>query len=224
LLTVDSQLGAEVFLPSSESCIFSDQDNFLKNWFANKENAQINNRKNHRAVKHLCLDLGINCLTYDAHYFMARSREEVGYARDYMHAGPRGHELAFEKIIKDSRPRGAISMGRAWSSGNVKTGAAMRASLAAHAAARKAKNPIAKAAARAAGQASATAHCADHSMGALLYVLQIYELRGMSFERVFKAQIAKLPAKLRPMVREGILSRLSISVRSKIRLRKIRLT
>jgi hypothetical protein len=105
LLTVSSQLGAEVFLPSSESCIFSDQDIFLKNWFANEENAQINNRKNHRAVKHLCSDLGIRCLTYDAHDFMARSREEVGYARDYMHAGPRGHQLAFEKIVSDYHGR-----------------------------------------------------------------------------------------------------------------------
>ena len=128
----------------------------------------------------------------------------------------------FEKTIKDSRPRDAILTGKAWAAGNVKTGVAMKASLAAHAAARKAKDPIAKAAARAAGQATATAHCADHSMGAFLYVLKIYELRGMSFERVFKAQVAKLPAKLRPMVREGILSRLSISVRSKIRLRNIK--
>ena len=91
----------------------------------------------------------------------------------------------------------------------------MKASLSAHAAARNAKDPIAKAAARAAGQAVATAHCADHSMGALLYVLKVYEMRGMSFERMLKAQIAKLPAKLKPMVRKGVLSRLSIQVRSK---------
>jgi len=129
----------------------------------------------------------------------------------------------FQKTTKDSRPRDAIIIGRAWAAGSVKTGVAMKASLAAHAAARDAKDPITKAAARAAGQSAATAHCADHSMGALLCVLKIYELRGMSFERVIKAQIAKLPAKLRPMVREGILSRLSISVRSKIRLRKIKL-
>jgi hypothetical protein len=60
-------------------------------------------------------------------------------------------------------------------------------------------------------------------MGALLYVLKVYELHGMSFERVLKAQIAKLPAKLRPMVRKGVLSRLSIKVRSKKnQLRKIK--
>ena len=121
----------------------------------------------------------------------------------------------FEKTIKDSRPRNAIIIGKAWAAGNVKTGGAMKASLAAHAAARNAKDPIAKAAARAAGQAVATAHCADHSMEALLYVLKVYEMRGMSFERMLKAQIAKLPAKLKPMVRKGVLSRLSIQGRSK---------
>lgn len=121
----------------------------------------------------------------------------------------------FEKTIKDSRPRNAIIIGKAWAAGNVKTGGAMKASLAAHAAARDTKEPIAKAAARAAGQAVATAHCADHSMGALLYVLKVYEMRGMSFERVLQAQIAKLPAKLRPMVRKGVLSRLRIKVHLK---------
>jgi hypothetical protein len=121
----------------------------------------------------------------------------------------------FEKTTKDSRPRNAILIGRAWAAGKVKTGVAMKASLAAHAAARNAKDPIAKAAARAGGQAVATAHCADHSLGALLYVLKVYEMRGMSFERMLKAQIAKLPAKLKPMVRKGVLSRLSIQVRSK---------
>lgn len=96
-----NNLKAEVFLPSSESSLFSDKDIFLKNWFADEENANINNRKNKLAVQQLCANLGIQCLTYNAHDFMARSREEVGYARDYMHAGPRGHQLAFEKIIRD---------------------------------------------------------------------------------------------------------------------------
>jgi len=92
----------------------------------------------------------------------------------------------------------------------------MKASLSAHAAARNAKDPIAKAAARAAGQAVATAHCADHSMGALLYVLNVYEMRGMSFERMLKAQIAKLPAKIRPMARKGVLSRLPCQKPNKV--------
>ena len=105
LLTISSNIRAEVFLPMSESGMFSDQDIYLKNWFANDENAMINNRKNCLAIEQICNSLGIQCLTYDAHNFMARSREEVGYARDYMHAGPKGHQLAFEKIIKDYHGR-----------------------------------------------------------------------------------------------------------------------
>lgn len=121
----------------------------------------------------------------------------------------------FEKTIKDTRPRNAILIGRAWAAGKVKTGVAMRASLSAHAAARNAKDPIAKAVARAAGQAVATAHCADHSMGALLYVLKIHRMRGTYLDKEYKVQIAKLPAKLRLMVKKGVLSRLSIKVPSK---------
>ena len=126
----------------------------------------------------------------------------------------------FERTTKDSRPRNAILIGRAWSAGIVKTGAAMMASLVAHAAARKTKDPIAKSSARAAGQAVATAHCADHSMGALLYALKTYEQRGKSSESFLKAQLAKLPAKLRPMVREGVLSRLSGRVCPKKRIKR----
>ena len=114
----------------------------------------------------------------------------------------------YERTEKDSRPQKAILTGRAWAAGKLKTKIAMKASLAAHAAARATKNPVAAAAARSAGQAVATAHCADHSMGALLYVLKIHRLRGTSFEREIEGQIAKLPRKLRPMVRQGILSRL----------------
>jgi hypothetical protein len=101
LLTIDNDIQAEVFLPSSESCMFSDKDMFLKNWFANQENAEINNRKNSRAVKQLCNELKINCLTYNAHDFMAQSREKVGYARDYMHAGTIAHQMILEQVKKD---------------------------------------------------------------------------------------------------------------------------
>ena len=123
----------------------------------------------------------------------------------------------YERTTKDLRPRNTILTGKAWVAGSVQTKIAMKASLAAHAAARGAKEPIATAAARAAGQAVATAHCADHSMGALLYVLKIHRLRGTSFDRELKVQIAKLPAKLRPMVKKGVLSRLPNKARLKKR-------
>jgi hypothetical protein len=126
----------------------------------------------------------------------------------------------FVKKKKDLRPGKAIRIGKAWAAGLVKTKVAMKASWAAHAAAKAVKDPIAKAAARSAGQAVATSHCADHSMGALWYVAKVYEMRGVSFKRILKAQIAKLPAKLRPMVRKSVRSRLSIKVRSKEPIRK----
>jgi hypothetical protein len=123
----------------------------------------------------------------------------------------------YERTAKDPRPRNAILIGKAWAAGSVKTKVAMKASLAAHAAARAVQDPIATAAARAAGQAVATAHCADHSMGALFYVLKIHRLRGTSFDRELKVQIAKLPAKLRLIVKKGVLSRLPIKARLKKR-------
>ena len=41
----------------------------------------------------------------DIRAHMARGRAEVGYARDYMHAGSVGHKIAFEQIIKDYHGR-----------------------------------------------------------------------------------------------------------------------
>lgn len=99
LLINDAQ--AEVFLPSTELNMFGDQDMFLKNWFANDDNARLNNVKNKLAIKQLCHSLGVKCLTYDAHDFMARSRKEVGYSRDYMHAGPKAHQNIYKQVLLD---------------------------------------------------------------------------------------------------------------------------
>src|SRR5687767_91463 len=72
----------------------------------------------------------------------------------------------------DARPQRALETGRAWADGEVRTGAAMKSAVAAHAAARQTAHKAAVAAARAAGHAAATAHAADHCMGALLYALK----------------------------------------------------
>ena len=114
---------------------------------------------------------------------------------------------------RDLRPRKAIETVRAWARGRETTGTAMKASLAAHAAARAVKDPRAVAAARAAGQAAGSAHCADHCMGALLYMLKIQTLSGKAPGKTLKAQIAKLPRKLRQMVREGVVARGSFFLR-----------
>lgn len=114
----------------------------------------------------------------------------------------------FARHSKDRRPAKALEALRAWAAGEVKTGVAMNASLAAHAAARKATNPAAIAAARAAGQAAGTAHCADHCMGALLYALKALAADGRNVGGEFRRRIGKLPSHLREQVEQGTLARL----------------
>lgn len=80
-------------------------DNFVKTWFTEDRNAKLNNIRNKYAVAGLCAEYNVPCLTYNAHEYFARSREEVEYARDYMHAGPLGHKLFAERIIDDWRKK-----------------------------------------------------------------------------------------------------------------------
>jgi len=89
----------EVFSPQS---ISMDTDStYLKHWMINEENSRLNSIKNMLALEMLCSKQKISCVTYRAFEFFAKSREEVEYARDYMHAGPLGHQLATEKILND---------------------------------------------------------------------------------------------------------------------------
>ena len=87
-------------MPATHAAEFGN-DNFIKHWFANDRNSQLNNAKNKLAIKALSNNFGIPCLTYDAHDWFAKSREEVEYARDCMHAGPRGHKILAERILND---------------------------------------------------------------------------------------------------------------------------
>jgi lysophospholipase L1-like esterase len=97
LIIEDAQTPHETHMPGNQV----ETDDFVKTWFLNDRNADLNNSRNRLAVQGLCAELGIKCLTYDAHDWFAKSREEVEYARDRMHAGPLGHRLFAEKIIDD---------------------------------------------------------------------------------------------------------------------------
>ncbi len=113
----------------------------------------------------------------------------------------------FGRHSSDARPRQAIAIARVWADGELKTGVAMKAAVAAHAAAREAEDPAAVAAARAAGHAVATAHAADHSMGSLLYALKALEASGVPGEPELESRLVKLPAHLRPQVSAGVAAR-----------------
>jgi hypothetical protein len=91
----------EVFMPQSKSYWFNPNDVYLKYWLSVEENSRLNNLKNKLAVEMLCSRLRIPCLTYDVSDFFTKSREEIEYARDYMHAGPAAHVAAAEKILND---------------------------------------------------------------------------------------------------------------------------
>jgi hypothetical protein len=114
----------------------------------------------------------------------------------------------FARCCDDPRPERALAIARAWAGGEVRTGAAMKASVAAHAAARQARDKAAIAAPRAAAQAVATAHCADHSMGALLYALKALEASGCPLDSELEFQLARLPDRLRAPVSSGVKLRL----------------
>jgi hypothetical protein len=87
----------------SESIMPSDNhpDAFVKKWLSADENQRLNNLKNRLAIGAICSQLNIPFLGYEADTWMSRSREEAEYARDHLHAGPRGHETFTERILDD---------------------------------------------------------------------------------------------------------------------------
>lgn len=99
LLESSSTMRFEVFMPNSTSSIFKLSDPYLKHWYANNENAAINQRKNERAVKQLCSEFGIPCTIVRAHDVFSWNQQEMDSARDFMHAGPKQHKLVAGKFI-----------------------------------------------------------------------------------------------------------------------------
>jgi hypothetical protein len=99
-LRVPQQLPFEVFLPQSQSPLFSSNDQYLKHWFLNDNNALINQRKNTLAIRQLCANLTIPCTVLNAEEYMWWSREQIGYARDYMHGGPKIHNTLAKKFVE----------------------------------------------------------------------------------------------------------------------------
>lgn len=106
----------------------------------------------------------------------------------------------FERYSSDLRPRQAIEVGRSWIRGEVKTGVAQRAAVAAHAVARETTDTAAVAVARAAGHAVATAHFADHCLGPVIYGARAVDAAGMSADEEWAWQLARLPDAARTLV------------------------
>ena len=80
---------SDVIMSHSLSKNYRAEDHFLNHWFMQDQNQLINKRKNVLAIKQLCTDIGTEFLSIDTQTTMTGSREDIGYARDYMHGGPK---------------------------------------------------------------------------------------------------------------------------------------
>lgn len=100
LMMASGDTPAEVFMPMSE-IKGSQHDSFLKHWFSKDQNAQLNQRRNCLAIKAMCNQHSVPLIIKYADQEMSRSREELEYARDYMHAGPLGHRLLVKKMLDE---------------------------------------------------------------------------------------------------------------------------
>jgi hypothetical protein len=110
------------------------------------------------------------------------------------------HVLPLVDRNSDMRLLQALQIAREWENGTLKTGAAMKASLAAHAVATESSNPVVIAVARSVGHAVATAHMSDHSLGAAIYALKAIKNANKSVATEKKWQNDQLPSEIRELV------------------------
>jgi hypothetical protein len=93
----------DVYIPSFEGRVSKSYDNYLKHWFLNDENARINELKNKLALQQFCANLGIPCQVHYANNIMSGDRNEIGYARDYLHGGIEAHQRIAEVVINEHK-------------------------------------------------------------------------------------------------------------------------
>lgn len=110
------------------------------------------------------------------------------------------HVLYLFGEITDERLKKALLIAKEWANGNVSTGDAMKASVAAHAVARESSDATSIAVARSVGQAVATAHMADHSLGAAWYALKAVRNAGKSVDNERKWQDEQLPSEIKDLI------------------------
>ena len=90
----------EVLMPGAKSNLILD-DNMIRHWFGNQENHRLNNLRNKFAIQHMCAELGLSCITSDITDHMSFDRQELGYARDYLHGGPPAHRQIADWILNE---------------------------------------------------------------------------------------------------------------------------
>lgn len=89
----------DIYMPSWPITEF-ENDKWIKYWYLYDINSQLNSLKNQLGVQKLCDSMGIPCKIYNCLDFLANF-EKIGYARDFMHAGVKGHDNLVTRILND---------------------------------------------------------------------------------------------------------------------------
>ena len=101
---------ADTFMPQSQSKYFNPADVYLNTWFMQEENHLINKEKNIFAVQQMSTNIDAKFCVVDTDTTMTRSREDIGYARDHMHGGPKIHrEIANTMLLQYEQNQTNIS-------------------------------------------------------------------------------------------------------------------
>lgn len=78
-------------------------NNYLKHWFANDSNSELNRIKNIMAIEMICKKLNIRFMCYlqDTEMTGRLATDPTNVARDNMHCGTKTHSMFVEKILRD---------------------------------------------------------------------------------------------------------------------------
>jgi len=78
-------------------------DTYLKHWFANDSNSELNRIKNILAIEMICKKLNIKFMCYlqDKEMPGRLAHDPTNVARDNMHSGTKTHNMFVEKILRD---------------------------------------------------------------------------------------------------------------------------
>jgi len=78
-------------------------NNYLKHWFANDLNSELNRIKNTMAIEMICKKLNIRFMSYlqDEEMTGRVPHDPTNVARDNMHCGTKTHNMFVEKILRD---------------------------------------------------------------------------------------------------------------------------
>jgi len=110
-----------------------------------------------------------------------------------------GIEIANE-IIADDRALKALEIAEKWEKGNATVGEAREAAFAAHEAARECEDKMKQALMRACGHAVATAHMADHSLQARIYVLKALKIKEVEIVKEMEWQIKNADKSIKELI------------------------